>query len=441
MLKLRYILRLIGAFLSRFKVLMILCVGLGIVIFFLFKFLLPILSEGKTTRIGLTGRYTLSDLPSSILDKVGDGLTKLDAKGNVEPDLSSKWETPDKGKTWIFSLKDNLFWQDGKKVVSSDISYQFSDVTVGRPDAKTIIFKLQNPYSAFPSVVARPTFKSGLLGTGEYRVTNISLNGNVVEQLGMRNKAGDNILYKFYPTEEQAKLALELGWVDSVSDIFDSAPLDSWAKLKITEISNNGEYVAVFFNTQDNFLKDKNIRQALSYAIDKDALGGKRVISPISVDSWAYNPQVKPYDYDPVKAKTMIDDYKTSAKVTDISINLATTPILLNKAEIIATDWQAAGVKVNVQVITQPPTDYQAFLAIFDIPDDPDQYSMWHSTQTTTNLTHYQNPRIDKLLEDGRSEIDTEARKKIYLDFQRFLVEDAPAAFLYYPTTFTINRR
>lgn len=441
MLKLRYILRLIGAFISRFKILMILCVGLGIAIFFLFKFLLPILSESKTTRIGLTGRYTLSDLPSSILDEVGDGLTRLDANGNVEPDLASKWETPDKGKTWIFSLKDNLFWQDGKKVVSSDISYQFSDVTIVRPDAKTITFKLQNPYSAFPAVVARPTFKSGLLGTGEYRVTNISLNGNVVEQLSMRNKAGDNIVYKFYPTEEQAKLALELGWVDRVSDIFDPAPLDSWAKLKITEVSNTGEYVAVFFNTQDNLLKDKNIRQALSYAIDKDALGGKRAISPISIDSWAYNPQVKPYDYDPVKAKTMIDDYKVSAKVTDITINLATTPILLNKAEIIATDWQGAGVKVNVQVINQPPTDYQAFLAIFDIPDDPDQYSMWHSTQTATNLTHYQNPRIDKLLEDGRSEIDTEARRKIYLDFQRFLVEDAPAAFLYYPTTYTINRR
>jgi peptide/nickel transport system substrate-binding protein len=211
--------------------------------------------------------------------------------------------------------------------------------------------------------------------------------------------------------------------------------------VKVTKTTNTGEYVAVFFDTQDKTLSDKNLRQALSYAINKDALGGERAISPISVDSWAYNSQVKPYDYDSVKAKQMIDDYKKSAKVDSLSISLTTPPILLAQAESVAKDWQAVGVNVNLQVISNVPTDYQAFMAIFDIPDDPDQYSIWHSTQTATNITHYQNPRIDKLLEDGRSTINIEDRKKIYLDFQRFLVEDSPAAFLYYPTTYTISRK
>ena len=203
---------------------------------------------------------------------------------------------------------------------------------------------------------------------------------------------------------------------------------------------NTGEYVAVFFNTQDKTLAEKNRRQALSYGINKNAFGGESAISPISIDSWAYNPQVKPYDYDPVKAKSMINDYKTSAKLSNISINLKTSPILLPQAEMIANDWTKEGVTVNVQTASQIPSDYQAFLAIFDIPDDPDQYSIWHSTQLATNITHYQDPRIDKLLEDGRSEISFEARKKIYMDFQRFLVEDSPAAFLYYPTTYSISR-
>jgi len=442
MFNLRYIVRLIGAFISRFKALIILSIGVGIAFFFFLNYFLPILIKSQSMRIGMTGRYTLSTLPSSILDLIGDGLTKLDVNGNVEPNLASSWETPDKGKTWIFTLKDNLYWQDGKKVVSSGITYQFSDVTVERPDTKTITFKLQNPYSAFPSVVSRPTFKSGLLGTGDYRVTNISLNGSVIEHLSMKNKNGDIIVYKFNPTEEKTKLALELGQVDRILDVLNPSPLDSWRKMKITEKSNTGQYVGVFFNTQPgNLLAEKNIRQALSYAIDKTSLGRKRAIGPISIDSWAYNPQVKPYDYDLAKAKTMINDYKTSSKQTEISINLSTTPILLASAEIIAKDWEAAGVKVNLHVISQVPSDYQAFLAIFDIPDDPDQYSMWHSTQTATNITHYQNPRIDKLLEDGRSEINIDARKKIYFDFQRFLVEDSPAAFLYYPTTYTIGRK
>ena len=186
MFNLRYIIRLIGAFFSRFKVLILICIGLGIAFFFLLKFLLPSLTAAQTTRIGLTGRYTLSTLPSSILNQIGNGLTKLDANGNVEPSLASSWETPDKGKTWVFTLKDNQYWQDGKKVISSSINYQFSDLVIDRPDDKTIVFNLQNPYSAFPSVVSRPTFKSGLLGTGEYRVTNISLNGSIVEQLDMK---------------------------------------------------------------------------------------------------------------------------------------------------------------------------------------------------------------------------------------------------------------
>jgi peptide/nickel transport system substrate-binding protein len=441
MLNLRYIVRLIGAFFSRFKVLILISIGIGVVFFFFLKFLIPSLTESQTLRIGMTGRFTLSSLPNSILNMISDGLTKLDANGNVEPSLASTWETPDKGKTWYFTLKDNLYWQDGKKVVSSGITYQFSDLSIERPDTKTIIFKLQNPYSAFPSVVSRPTFKSGLLGTGAFRVTDISMNGSVVEELSMRNGKGERIIYKFYPTEEKTKLALELGLVDRISDIFNASPLDTWKKMKITKSSSTEEYVGIFFNTQDRHLAEKNLRQALSYAINKEALDGKRAISPISISSWAYNSQVKPYDYDPVKAKTMIDEYKKSAELTELPITLSTTSVLLDKAELIAKDWLTVGVKVNLQVISQIPSDYQAFLAIFDTPDDPDQYSMWHSTQTATNITHYQNPRIDKLLEDGRSEINVEARKKIYLDFQRFLVEDCPAAFLYYPVTFTIGRK
>ena len=48
--------------------------------------------------------------------------------------------------------------------------------------------------------------------------------------------------------------------------------------------------------------------------------------------------------------------------------------------------------------------------------------------------------KIDKLLESGRKESDQEKREKIYFDFQRYLVEDAPAVFLFHPTTYTISR-
>ncbi len=441
--RLRYFIRLTVAFISRFKALIFIGVGFGFLIFFIITLILPNFLGTTSQKIGIAGRYTPNSLPLPILQMIGRGLTKLDKDGSFAPDLASAWETNDKGKTWVFHLKKDVYWQDGKKVTSSNINYAFSDVTVSRPDSSTIVFQLQNPYAAFPSVVSRPTFKTGLLGTGEWQVKNLSLAGTYVDEITLEKMTGTNsqekrVVYKFFPTEEQTKLAFELGKIDRIHGIFDPKPLDTWRRVKISKETDTGEFVAVFLNT--NTLSDKSFRQALSYSIDKKKLGGERAISPISVDSWAYNPQVKPYEYDQEKAKTLISEYKKQNKLDNINLNLTAPPALLDQAEQIVTDWQKAGVGVNLQVMSNVPSEYDALLAIFDIPEDPDQYSIWHSTQTSTNITHYTNPRIDKLLEDGRTEIDAASRKQTYFDFQRYLVEDSPAIFLYYPDNYTIER-
>ena len=431
MKSIRYIVRLTSAFLGRFAWIIVASILLGVGIFFLLSLnLIPF--QGKTQRIGLVGRHSPDKLPVEILSLISQGLTKIDDKGDVTPDLASSWETPDKGKTWIFHLKDNLVWQDDKKVVSSDVNYQFSDLETEKPDEKTIVFKLKDPYSALPSVVSRPVFKKGLLGTGEWKVDKINLSGNFVTSLTLEAKDKGKIIYKFYPTEERAKLAFKLGEINELQGILDPEPFNSWKKAEVIEQTDKGKFIAVFFNTQNPQVSDKTVRQALAYAINRDELGGTKAVSPISENSWAFNPQVKPYNYDPAKAKDELED------VNDIT--LTTSPLLLPVAEKIARKWEEAGVKTTVQALPTIPDDYQALLAIFDMPEDPDQYSIWHTTQTATNITRYSNPRIDKLLEDGRTEVNLEERRKIYLDFQRFLVEDSPAIFLYYPTTYTIKR-
>jgi peptide/nickel transport system substrate-binding protein len=428
----RYIFRLIAAFFVKFRAIIIIGTVAGVGIFFLLGLFFSNFSGRSVRRIGIVGRYSAEKLPNEILNMVGDGLTQIDEKGDVAPNLSSSWETPDKGKTWIFKLDPNKTWQDNKKLTSADINYQFQDLDTEKPDNSTLVYKLKDAYSAFPSVVSKPIFKKGLLGTDSWEVKKISIFGNYVQQITLENNKREKIIYKFYPTEERLKLAFKLGEVHELKGLLDPKPLDSWKRLQITSISDKGKYVAVFFNTQNSAVSDKTFRQSLAYAIDKDALGGERALSPISADSWSYNPQVKPYTFDLEKAKT---DIKSGTEIT-----LTTSPLLLPIAEKISKNWQEAGVKVNIEVQTSVPSDFQALLAIFDAPEDPDQYSVWHSTQTSTNVTKYSNPRIDKLLEDGRTEINLEERKKIYLDFQRFLVEDSPAIFLYYPTTYTITR-
>ena len=435
----RYISRLISAYISRFKGVIFIGVLLGALIFIFSRFIIPLIFITNTKKIGIAGRYRTQSLPTSIVSMIGEGLTEIDENGNVIPKLSHSWETPDKGKTWIFHLNENTLWQDGETLTSDSINYTFSDVEIERPDEKTIVFKLQEPFSVFPTVVSRPTFKQGLLGTGEWKVSKISLGtSDFVQRLTLVNQAKEKRIFKFYPTEEQTKLAFKLGEVDEIREIFNPTPFLDWPTVKISKQANEKRVVVVFFNTQDSKLSDKSLRRALAYSMVK-TYDGERAISPISPNSWAYNPTVKTYERDVERSREFIDELPEEFK-QDFSINLVTTPVLLTIAEEIADDWENVGVKTQVQVSSGIPIEFQAFLAIFDTPTDPDQYSIWHSTQTATNISKYQNPRIDKLLEDGRVELNIEERKKIYLDFQRFLVEDSPAVFLYHPSVYTITR-
>ncbi len=97
-------------------------------------------------------------------------------------------------------------------------------------------------------------------------------------------------------------------------------------------------------------------------------------------------------------------------------------------------------VKVEVKIINSIESDFQAILIAQQIPLDPDQHALWHSTQDT-NISRYSELKIDKLLEDGRKISDFDKRQEIYQDFQRFLVEDSPAIFLQHPVTYTIERK
>ena len=440
MLSLRYITRLITAFIGRFKGVILIGIVFGIVFFVVTKIFFSSYEPKYTERIGLVGRYKVETLPLSIMNLISDGLTKLNIKGLPESGLAASWESQDSGKVWIFKLRNNINWQDGKKLISSTINYQFSDAKIEMPNDNTLKFTLQNSFAPFPEVVSRPVFRKGLLGTGVWKVTKASIAGNYVESLTLMDKNKNRKVYKFYPTEERAKLAFRLGQIDSLQGIVNKDIFSKWNTINIKEEINANRMVVLFFNTQDSKLSEKTFRQALAYGIDKNFGNATRALSPLSSNSWAYNPQVKQYNFDPTRTKKLINGLPKES-TQNLSIKLVTIPALLSLAEKIAKNWESIGVKTIVQVSSGIPNEFQAFLAIFDVPSDPDQYSVWHSTQTTTNISHYKNPRIDKLLEDGRTQLNQEERKKIYLDFQRFLIEDSPAVFLYNPIFYTINRK
>ncbi len=440
MRKIRFYAALTAAFILRFKYVLLVSIIVGIGMFFVGKFVLARLSPSNVQYVAIVGRYHVDELPSDVLNMIGQGLTKVDETGMPQPSLADSWKSPDNGKTWIFTLKQGLKWHDGTPVTSNSIQYTIDNVVVEHPDDKTVVFKLQSAYAPFPLVVSHATFSHGLIGTGEWKVTNISVKSTYVDELQLINIDGIRKYLRFYPSEDSAKVGYELGHVDSIQNLLEVTPFNSWSTATVVPHKNANLYVAVFFNERSTVFKEnKALRQALSYSIDKSMWSDSRALGPIPSDSWAFNSQIKPYDFDIQRARDLLEPVLPKGQT--LNIQLTTAPTLLPVAEQIAKNWQDVGIHTTVQAASTLPDDYDAYLTLYEVSLDPDQYLTWHSTQEATNVTHYANQRIDKLLESGRLEMDLEKRKKTYLDFQRFLLEDAPAAFLYHPTSFDIVRK
>jgi peptide/nickel transport system substrate-binding protein len=391
-------------------------------------------------RIGVVGEFTPATLPLSIQEYISEGLTTISPDGTVAPGLATSWTATDSGKTFIFTLRRDSVWQSGKKVTASDINYNIRNVVFSPIDQFTLRANLKAPYSAFSAVVAKPLFLNALVGLGSYRVTNIRLHGDSVvylKLLATRDTQHERE-YRFYNTEAEAILAYKLGEVDEIDDVSTPGDLTHWGTSTVTAQTNYNRIISVYFNVTDPGLSDKAVRQALASAIPYRS-DVERAYSPLSKLSWAYSDKIKKYSFDMAAAKKLFSVTREGSSSAHLTIS--TFAPYLSDAQTIASSWTTLGIPTDVRVENSVPDNYQVLLSAQDVPPDPDQYPLWHSTQGATNITKYANVKIDKLLEDGRQELDINKRKAIYADFQRYLTEDVPAAFLYYAKSYTIVRR
>ena len=391
-------------------------------------------------KIGLIGDYDENTLPYSLKKLISLGLTEVDRDGSPLPSLSSSWVSTDSGKKYIFHLKDNILWHDGKEFQAQDITYNIKGTFITALDKKTLLIELQDPFSPLPSVLSRPVLRNNLIGLGVYKVTNLKFKGEYISALTLSPlKEGLPILnYKFYSTLDEAILAFKLGEINVLEGLPTKEPFAAWKNIIINEITLTDKFLAVFFNLQDDIMREKDVRQGLSFAIP-DFKDNQRVFTPVSPSSWAYYNKVRIYKYDPENAQKILEDSLLSTSSAELK--LSTYAFYLPFAQKIADSWNSIGIKTKVKVERSIPDDYQALLIAQEIPLDPDQYQYWHSSEKISNVSHYNSLKIDKLLEDGRKTHDKEQRKKIYADFQRYLVDDAPAAFLFFPKVYTIERK
>lgn len=392
---------------------------------------------------GIVGVYTKSNLPTLVTNLISEPLVILDQSGRPQPQIATSWKADNDSKLYTFKLKDNLFWSDGTKIKSSDIKFNLPDVTISYPDNQTIEFKLVNSFTPFPTFLTFPVLKNDhLIGLGKYKVIHEESDHNFISKLILApvdgsNKDLPNIIIYFFQDENTANTAFQLGRVDSLIGLPENGTFDNQPSVGIKKFTAFNKIVAVFYNTKDSVLSDKNMRRALGYASPKIE-GEERAKTSIPSRFWAYNNFVREFLDDPTQAKTSLDKVSFGK---DSTITLTTTPGLSSIGEKIIDAWKKAGINAILRVESGIPQNFQALLISQAIPQDPDQYALWHSTQTKTNIAKYSSARIDKDLEDGRKISDPEARKEKYFDFQKIILDDSPATFLYFPKTQVIYRQ
>jgi len=460
------------AYVKKHGLTVVITVVLAVIIFsFLMPFLAKKISVKKRQYIGMVGDYNLSFLPKEIKQKLSVGLTTVDQEDqSVKPLLAERWVTENEGKTYRFTLKKGVKWQDGQELTPDDINYNLQDVEIiSTPN--DVIFKLPDTFAPFPAVTIEPIFKQtlerylvffkkpSLIGIGPYKISSYEMKNNSLKQIVLESPE-EILVYRFYLTEQDAIIGFKKGEVNLLLDIRQPGDLASWPgdTVVIEEKINFDQYLAIFFNHNDP-LVTKNLKQALAYATEKPS-GDLKAVGPINPKSWAFLEGGKDYSKDLNRA---VERLLSVPPEQPLELSLATTVLYLDQANQIKHQWQEFGelamqkcqessevedknlcanmeIEVHIKVSNFPDLqDYQLLLIGQEIPVDPDQYFLWHSDQSS-NFTNYQNTRIDSILENARQALEYNDRLALYQEFQQFLLEDPPAIFLQHLISYNVSR-
>ncbi|MEX0621649.1 MAG: ABC transporter substrate-binding protein [Candidatus Woykebacteria bacterium] len=463
-----------------------------LLVIFAVKILIPSLAPsvlsvyretGKATFIeGVVGNpahpnplFDSTETQRDISSLIFRGLTRIGADGNLLPDLAESYEKKSETE-FIFYLREDVYWHDGEKFTADDVVYtvklaqnpdydsilveNFRDVEIEKIDQYTVRFGLNEAFTPFPystavGIIPEHIPLSGYkpIGTGDFRVVKIGDREIILTNPKM------NLKFRFYPSFEEARTALKLGEIHALGGL---------SPQEIEMIKKFGgknfyshvlpfRQVVVFFNTKHRALRDKNVRQALSFAVDKktvrELVGGataKLASNHLALGSWVGVSKER-YTYNLNKARRALEaaGYSKGEETWEnkegplvLTIVTADDPELNSIANLLKEFWGRLGIKVSVKITeidtlrdnTIPDRNFEVLINFQKVPLDPDQYVLWHTTQQQkANITAIASPQLDKLLEEARKSSSQEKRKEEYKLFTTLLLDEAPAIFLYYP--------
>ncbi len=446
-----------------------------------------------------------SDSPShSVASLIFNGLVKYDTDLSVIGDLAESWDISQDGLIITFYLRKGIHWTDGVEFTADDVMFGFRTIIDEKTptaysedyvqvkkaevlDRYTFRVTYEKPFApaltSWGNLVVLPKhllegkditktdFGRNPIGMGPYKLQRWTPGQEVVLDSNrdyFENRPYiDRYIYKIIPDPATMFLELQAGGVD----IMGLTPIQ-YTKQTVNDFFRKNfqkfrypvfAYTYLGFNLKYPLFKDKRVRQAIAYAVDKSEIVdvvlfglGRPATGPYVPDTWSYNPNVKAYEYNPDKATHLLAEAGWKDSDGDGILDKDGRPFeftiltnmgnlqRMNTATIIQWRLAKIGIRVEIRALEWSTfinefidnRRFQAVILGWSIGIDPDQYDIWYSGKTKKkefNFVSYRNPEVDALLEKGRRTFNIEERKKAYYRIQEILAEELPYIFLYVP--------
>ena len=419
-------------------------------------------------------------------------LVRIDDNLKIVPDLAETFEQTDP-LTYVATLRRGVRFHNGRELTSADVVYTFRSLidpnfrgrtgayrllgSVDAPDAYTVKFTLKEPFASFPINLVMGIVQDGSgsansrqpVGTGAYRLASFVPDDRVLltpfadHYKGAPKNSG--LALKVIPDDTMRGLELRKGTVDAV--VNDIAPdivaqLQKEGRLKVVTAPGT-DYAYLGMNLRDPILSRREVRRAIGYAIDRDAIVKylRRGFASVAVGivppmSWAFNGEAFNFTHDPGEARRLLDEAGFRDPDGDgpqprfaLTIRTSTSEVYRVQAAVIQQDLAQIGVAVDVRS-TELPTllndaargNFQLYTLQFVGVTDPDMLRrVFHSKQEPPaglNRVFYRNAEVDQLIERAALPATDDARRVLYGRAQQIIADDVPYVPLWYRTNVAV---
>lgn len=402
-----------------------------------------------------------------------EGLVKPTSDGGFIAAVASDYTISDDAKTYTFTLRDGITFHDGTPVTIEDVKYSidryaeiqgessaFSSLvdSVEVQDDKTLVVNLKESYSEFlpmmtiaiiPQSNENPA--GNPIGTGPFKYVSYTPGQNLeLEKYDGYWQEGvpslDSVEFKFIADVDTAFVELQAGTIDILKYLTSAQAETLGDDYKIVQGSMNLVH-AMYLNSAYEPLSKTEVRQALCYAVDRDAInnfifGGKSHIigsHMIPAMSKYYEPEAETvYSYDPEKAKELLAD-AGYADGFDLEITVPSSYSQhVDSAQIIADELSQVGINVTLNQVewstwlqdVYKGGNFQATVIGFDGTLAPSDWLKKYVTDDAKNFMHYSNTEYDDVFNTAYTTVDDDVKVENYKKAQMILAEDAAAVYI-----------